>query len=164
MFFKQCVIFPARHPLSHCPEKRIGLMLLIRRARRRLIIKAMIFFSVASNSNATVSTSFYRLKFNSTVDVILQNANTLSCGDSETHPWHLNGHDFWVLAFGDGQFNMSSDVNKYNLNYPIMKNTVPLRPYGWTALRFRADNPGIWLFHCHIEAHFLMGTIRAGKI
>ncbi|KAK9990187.1 hypothetical protein SO802_025172 [Lithocarpus litseifolius] len=38
-----------------------------------------------------------------------------------------------------------------------MKNTVPLHPYGWTALRFKADNPGAWLFHCHIEAHFYLG-------
>ena len=38
-----------------------------------------------------------------------------------------------------------------------MKNTVAVHPFGWTALRFRADNPGVWAFHCHIEAHFFMG-------
>ncbi|KAK3211983.1 hypothetical protein Dsin_016689 [Dipteronia sinensis] len=99
----------------------------------------------------------YRLKFNSVVDVILQNANTMSFNHSETHPWHLHGHDFWVLGYGDGKFNMETDVNKYNLDDPIMKNTVPMYPYGWTALRFQADNPGIWLFHCHIEVHYLLG-------
>ncbi|KAL5753567.1 hypothetical protein ACOSP7_021787 [Xanthoceras sorbifolium] len=117
-------------------------------------------YSVQGNTNTTSSSSIYRLKFNSTVDVILQNANTMNVNDSETHPWHLHGHDFWVLGYGDGKFNMSSDIpEKYNLVDPIMKNTVPLHPYGWTALRFRADNPGIWLFHCHIEAHYLMGML-----
>ncbi|KAG6510682.1 hypothetical protein ZIOFF_028710 [Zingiber officinale] len=108
--------------------------------------------------NATISTSIYRLKFNSTVDVVLQNANTLAnSSNSETHPWHLHGHDFWVLAYGTGKFDPRRDTSKFNLVDPIMKNTVALHPFGWTAIRFRADNPGAWAFHCHIEAHFVMG-------
>ncbi|KAF5747377.1 hypothetical protein HS088_TW05G00098 [Tripterygium wilfordii] len=110
-----------------------------------------------NNSNATSSDSIYRLKFNSTVDIILQNANTMVVNNSETHPWHLHGHDFWVLGYGEGKFDINNDPKKYNLVNPIMKNTVPLHPYGWTALRFIADNPGVWAFHCHIESHFYMG-------
>ncbi|KAB2636891.1 L-ascorbate oxidase-like [Pyrus ussuriensis x Pyrus communis] len=114
-------------------------------------------YSVAKNLNATSSNGIYRLWFNSTVDVILQNANTMTVNNSETHPWHLHGHDFWVLGYGTGKFDIKKDVGKYNLVNPIMKNTVPVHPYGWTALRFRADNPGVWAFHCHIESHFYMG-------
>ncbi|KAJ6801253.1 putative L-ascorbate oxidase [Iris pallida] len=113
--------------------------------------------SIPSNPNATSSSSIYRLDFNSTVDVILQNANTLNPNNSETHPWHLHGHDFWVMGYGMGKFDPSVDVASFNLVDPIQKNTVPLHPYGWTALRFRADNPGVWAFHCHIESHFFMG-------
>ncbi|KAF9607819.1 hypothetical protein IFM89_001567 [Coptis chinensis] len=76
---------------------------------------------------------------------------------SETHPWHLHGHDFWVLGYGIGKFDPINDPKKYNLVNPIMKNTVAVHPFGWTALRFVADNPGVWAFHCHIEAHFYMG-------
>ncbi|CAI9109374.1 OLC1v1009185C1 [Oldenlandia corymbosa var. corymbosa] len=114
-------------------------------------------FVVQNNTNATTSNSLYRLKFNSVVDVILQNANSMNPNNSETHPWHLHGHDFWVLGYGSGKFNISTDPQSYNLVNPIMKNTVPVHPYGWTALRFRADNPGVWAFHCHIESHFFMG-------
>ncbi|KAG8373336.1 hypothetical protein BUALT_Bualt11G0013600 [Buddleja alternifolia] len=114
-------------------------------------------FSVAKNVNATTSNGAYRLKFNTTVDIILQNANTMNPNNSETHPWHLHGHDFWVLGYGTGKFDKVNDPKKYNLVDPIMKNTVPVHPYGWTALRFRADNPGVWAFHCHIESHFYMG-------
>ncbi|CAK7334541.1 unnamed protein product [Dovyalis caffra] len=67
------------------------------------------------------------------MDVILQNAKT-SANDSETHPWHLHGHDFWVLGSGEGQFN-EKDVGTFNLDNPIRKNTVPLFPYGSTAFR-----------------------------
>ncbi|XP_010531383.1 PREDICTED: L-ascorbate oxidase [Tarenaya hassleriana] len=114
-------------------------------------------FAKPINANATIRDGIYRLRLNSTVDVILQNANTMNANDSETHPWHLHGHDFWVLGHGQGKFNVSEDPKKYNLVDPIMKNTVPVHPYGWTALRFRADNPGVWAFHCHIESHFFMG-------
>ncbi|EXB39775.1 L-ascorbate oxidase [Morus notabilis] len=110
-----------------------------------------------NNSNATTSSGIYRLKFNTTVDVILQNANTMNVNDSETHPWHLHGHDFWVLGHGSGKFDISKDPKNYNLANPIEKNTVPVHRYGWTALRFVADNPGAWAFHCHIESHFYMG-------
>lgn len=114
-------------------------------------------FVKPNNSNATSSNAIYRLDFNSTVDVILQNANTMNKNNSETHPWHLHGHDFWVLGHGEGKFDIYNDQRKYNLVNPIMKNTVPLHHYGWTALRFKADNPGVWAFHCHIESHFYMG-------
>ena len=32
-----------------------------------------------------------------------------------------------------------------------------LQPCGWTKIRLIADNPGLWLFHCHIGAHSFMG-------
>lgn len=114
-------------------------------------------FSVAENKSYTIRNGVYRLNFNSTVDIILQNANSMSNKTSETHPWHLHGHDFWVLGYGEGKFDIYNDPKKYNLVNPIMKNTVPVHRYGWTALRFRADNPGAWAFHCHIESHFYMG-------
>lgn len=110
-----------------------------------------------NNSNTTTSSGIHRLKFNTTVDIILQNANTMNPNNSETHPWHLHGHDFWVLGYGSGKFDIYKDPKKYNLVDPIEKNTVPVHPFGWTALRFVANNPGVWAFHCHIESHFYMG-------
>ena len=42
---------------------------------------------------------------------------------------------------------------KYNL-----ANIVPLHTYGWITLRFKADNPGAWLFHFRIDrGSFLHG-------
>ncbi|CAN0901907.1 L-ascorbate oxidase [Linum grandiflorum] len=114
-------------------------------------------YSVAENVNTTLSSRIYRLEFNSTVDVVLQNANTMTPNNSEAHPWHLHGHDFWVLGYGEGKYDPTRDKERYNLVDPVMKNTVPLHPYGWTAIRFRANNPGVWFFHCHIESHFFMG-------
>lgn len=111
----------------------------------------------AQNPNTTQSSNIYVLEFNRTVDVILQNANALAENVSEVHPWHLHGHDFWVLGYGDGKFRKEKDIPRFNLKNPPLKNTVVVFPYGWTAIRFIADNPGVWAFHCHIEPHLHMG-------
>ncbi|KAL3621941.1 hypothetical protein CASFOL_034137 [Castilleja foliolosa] len=110
----------------------------------------------AANQNATYGNGVYTFAFNTTIDVILQNANALRSGDSEIHPWHLHGHDFWVLGYGEGRFR-SGDEERFNLESPPLRNTAVIFPFGWTALRFVADNPGVWAFHCHIEPHLHMG-------
>ncbi|CAA0833520.1 Plant L-ascorbate oxidase [Striga hermonthica] len=108
------------------------------------------------NPNATIGNGVYTLAFNTTVDVVLQNANALKEGVSEAHPWHLHGHDFWVVGYGEGRFG-DGDEEGFNLRDPPLRNTAVIFPYGWTALRFVADNPGVWAFHCHIEPHLHMG-------
>lgn len=110
----------------------------------------------ASNKNSTYGSGVYMLRFNATVDVILQNANMIKDNVSEIHPWHLHGHDFWVLGYGEGKFT-DKDEGRFNLKNPPFRNTVVVFPYGWTALRFVANNPGVWAFHCHIEPHLHMG-------
>eukprot|EP00262_Sarcandra_glabra_P013819 TRINITY_DN3902_c0_g1_i1.p1 TRINITY_DN3902_c0_g1~~TRINITY_DN3902_c0_g1_i1.p1 ORF type:complete len:381 (-),score=31.77 TRINITY_DN3902_c0_g1_i1:114-1256(-) len=109
------------------------------------------------NPNSTYGSTVYMLEFKSTVDVILQNANALAENVSEIHPWHLHGHDFWVLGYGEGRFSEETDEKRLNLKNPPLRNTAVIFPYGWTALRFVADNPGVWAFHCHIEPHLHMG-------
>lgn len=110
----------------------------------------------ATNQNSSYGSGVYMLDFNTTVDVILQNANALAENTSEIHPWHLHGHDFWVLGYGEGRFSDQKE-NNFNLRNPPFRNTAVIFPYGWTALRFVADNPGAWAFHCHIEPHLHMG-------
>lgn len=41
----------------------------------------------------------------------------------------------------------------------MRRDTFVLRPEGHIVLRFEADNPGVWLFHCHIEWHVDQGLI-----
>jgi iron transport multicopper oxidase len=41
----------------------------------------------------------------------------------------------------------------------MRRDTVLVHPNGNIVLRFRSDNPGVWLFHCHIEWHVASGLI-----
>ncbi|WCJ41514.1 L-ascorbate oxidase [Euphorbia peplus] len=110
----------------------------------------------AQNANTTVGSGVYKLEYRTVVDVILQNANMIRKDTSEIHPWHLHGHDFWVLGYGEGKFT-EVDEKKFNMKDPPLRNTAVIFPHGWTALRFVADNPGVWAFHCHIEPHLHLG-------
>ncbi|TVU07930.1 hypothetical protein EJB05_41308 [Eragrostis curvula] len=111
----------------------------------------------AAQAETAVSNRVYKVANGTVVDVVLQNANALEAGVSESHPWHLHGHDFWVLGYGEGMYEHDRDFKKLDVTSPPLRNTVVLFPNGWTALRFVADNPGVWAFHCHIEPHLHLG-------
>ncbi|KAI0146303.1 laccase-like protein [Xylariaceae sp. FL1272] len=71
------------------------------------------------------------------------------------HPVHLHGHDFLVLgASADeaGTFT-EADRDSLNVNNPTRRDVTMLPALGWLVLAFKADNPGAWLFHCHIAWH-----------
>ncbi|KAK7465076.1 hypothetical protein BaRGS_00037734, partial [Batillaria attramentaria] len=40
---------------------------------------------------------------------------------------------------------------------PPLKDTLMIPNHHYAIIRFRADNPGIWFFHCHIESHLMQG-------
>ncbi|XP_052080741.1 uncharacterized protein LOC127718725 [Mytilus californianus] len=42
------------------------------------------------------------------------------------------------------------DLNWHN---PPQKDTIIIPTGGYVVIRFKADNPGVWFFHCHIDLH-----------
>ncbi|KAH0834847.1 Fet3 protein [Lanmaoa asiatica] len=88
------------------------------------------------------------------VDIVVKN------GDKGSHPFHLHGHKFQIVNRAQ-QYNSTDPT----LNPPLIEGQAnPMRrdtitiPGGSSAtLRVVADNPGAWLFHCHIEWHLEAG-------
>jgi iron transport multicopper oxidase len=77
---------------------------------------------------------------------------------SKKHPFHLHGHAFQVV------YRSEEEAGAYLGNetfapLPMRRDTVLVKPNGNMVLRFRADNPGVWLFHCHIEWHVASGLV-----
>ncbi|CAL4990214.1 unnamed protein product [Urochloa decumbens] len=99
-----------------------------------------------------------RFKYNASVEIVFQSTAMLQ---SDPNPMHLHGHDFFVLAQGLGNFDPVKDVKKFNYYNPQLRNTVHVPRVGWTAIRFVADNPGMWYVHCHFEFHIVMGMATA---
>ncbi|KAJ2798457.1 ferroxidase fet3 [Coemansia guatemalensis] len=71
--------------------------------------------------------------------------------DVNSHPFHLHGHNFFIKERG------SLDHNPANLTqagkFPIRRDSITVPPLSYAIVRFTADNPGIWLFHCHMQFH-----------
>jgi hypothetical protein len=70
-----------------------------------------------------------------------------------SHPMHLHGHDFRVLAQGNGNESYSPSSVKLNFDNPPRRNTATLAAGGYLVIAFRTDNSGSWLLHCHVAWH-----------
>ncbi|AOW03688.1 uncharacterized protein YALI1_D08684g [Yarrowia lipolytica] len=103
-----------------------------------------------SNSNV------FLLKHNEVVDVVINNQ------DDGEHPFHLHGRNFQVPyrspEYDDDNMTAFDPALKKDFSpIPMRRDTVYVRPNGNFVLRYRANNPGVWFFHCHIEWHMSQG-------
>ncbi|RXW21108.1 hypothetical protein EST38_g4718 [Candolleomyces aberdarensis] len=70
---------------------------------------------------------------------------------SSPHPFHLHGHAFSVVK--------SAGIDTpYNYVNPVRRDVVNTGDVGSnTTIRFRTDNAGPWILHCHIDWHLDLG-------
>jgi len=78
--------------------------------------------------------------------------------ETQEYPWHLHGHQFQILdrpdpIYGDFNGTYTRAISKS----PVRRDTLMLQDKSWAVVRFRADNPGVWLWHCHTEMHVISG-------
>ncbi|KAE8145434.1 Cupredoxin [Aspergillus avenaceus] len=109
----------------------------------------------ADAANSTVygyNTNAFVLKKGDIIDLVLNN------DDTGKHPFYLHGHNYQVIARSDEDAGHYDPQNHTTFPaVPMRRDTVYVKPTGYFVIRFRADNPGIWIFHCHIEWHMDAG-------
>ncbi|OJJ51730.1 hypothetical protein ASPZODRAFT_57033 [Penicilliopsis zonata CBS 506.65] len=72
-----------------------------------------------------------------------------------SHPIHLHGHDFNILAQGEGELDLTTIT--LNTDNPPRRDVATLPGGGYLVIAFQTDNPGFWLMHCHIAWHSSQG-------
>lgn len=99
--------------------------------------------------------------------------------DDGSHPFHLHGHTFWIMDSaegeytGNGSFTTKTPMRSVFLSDSVFprpslipldldlfssrRDTVIIPAYSYTVIRFITDNPGLWIFHCHIVWHMETG-------
>ncbi len=75
------------------------------------------------------------------VELVMTNRTMMS------HPMHLHGHPFQVVAFNGHRF------------AGAVRDTVLVPPMQSVTVAFDADNPGRWAFHCHNLYHMEAGMM-----
>ncbi|GMG39699.1 unnamed protein product [Ambrosiozyma monospora] len=100
------------------------------------------------------NTNTYVLQSGDTIEIVINNE------DDNKHPFHLHGHQFQIIARSDAY----DEPHHYNPDkadeipeIPSMRDTVIVEGNGYVVLRFVADNPGVWFFHCHLDFHLEQG-------
>jgi iron transport multicopper oxidase len=95
------------------------------------------------------ATNPYVIPYNAIVEVNINNH------DDRAHPFHLHGHTFQIVNRGDGGALFPGLDSAPAV--PMARDTVVVYGENAATLRFRANNPGVWLFHCHTEWHVESG-------
>ncbi|XP_011032272.1 PREDICTED: laccase-2-like [Populus euphratica] len=111
-----------------------------------------------NNTFVANGTKLVVLPFNTSVEVVMQGTSILG---AESHPLHIHGFNFYVVGEGFGNFDPNNDPKNFNLVDPVERNTVGVPSGGWVAIRFHADNPGVWFMHCHFDVHLSWGLRMA---
>ena len=97
------------------------------------------------NGKSSMHETIFTVREGERIEVVMRNQTGMA------HPMHLHGHYFKVAAIN---------------NVPIegaLRDTILVPPSTSVTIRFAADNPGNWAFHCHHLYHMnagMMGAIR----
>ncbi|KAJ2403311.1 ferroxidase fet3 [Coemansia sp. RSA 2559] len=97
------------------------------------------------------------LKHNEVVEFIFNNREPL------LHPFHMHGHVFQITEYGPAELlfddpNAPNNIStKKSIGPPVKRDTMVVPGYHYIKFRIRADNPGVWLFHYHLDTHFILG-------
>ncbi|KAJ1900181.1 ferroxidase fet3 [Kickxella alabastrina] len=97
-------------------------------------------------------TNAHVLQLNEVIEMLFWSATQLS------HPLHLHGHVFQIVEKGfinDTMGALTTRVAKDK--FPLQRDTVLVNSGEYVVVRFKADNPGVWLMHCHFDWHMALG-------
>ncbi|KIH89512.1 ferrooxidoreductase Fet3 [Sporothrix brasiliensis 5110] len=107
----------------------------------------------ANNTNPAVygDVNPFVLATGSVVTVVVNNL------DTAIHPFHMHGHQFQVLDRPASNAGVWGGHNRTFPASPMRRDTISVNPNSYAVLRIQITNPGVFLFHCHIEWHVEMG-------
>ncbi|KAL5872574.1 hypothetical protein ACKVWC_008197 [Pyricularia oryzae] len=97
------------------------------------------------------------------VDLVLETEGAFA----QSHPVHKHGNKVYFLGSGVGRFPWASvaeaerhlppgSLNFANPAYLDTFTTPDIAggaPAVWTVVRYKVENPGAWLLHCHVQTH-----------
>ncbi|KAK4225731.1 putative L-ascorbate oxidase [Podospora fimiseda] len=115
-------------------------------------------------------TQAFGCKVGEVLEIVLQNTGSLvTNGMAESHPFHAHSKHYYDIGSGPGKYD--AEANNKRLaetgHRPVLRDTTmlfaysnqvgPGEPAGWRAWRTRVTDAGVWMIHCHILAHMMMG-------
>jgi FtsP/CotA-like multicopper oxidase with cupredoxin domain len=115
------------------------------RALQSILGGDMASYNWTINGHAYPNRDSLEVREGERVEILFRNDTNMA------HPMHLHGHDFQVVEI-DGK-----PVNG------ALRDTLLVPPRSAIKVRFDANNPGLWAFHCHILYHLATGMFTVLK-
>jgi len=128
-----------------------------------------------ANNGLDPVTSAFPAQVGEVLEIIIQNTAADANG-LDVHPWHAHGGHYYDIGSGNGTYNATANEEKLVDYSPMKRDTTMLYLYekttpsgtdaGWRAWRLRVQDPGVWMVHCHILQHMVIGneTEVLGKV
>jgi FtsP/CotA-like multicopper oxidase with cupredoxin domain len=88
----------------------------------------------------------YKIKKGDRVEMVFTNDTSMS------HPMHFHGHVFQV-----------TEIDGKKLKNGSIRDTILVLPHSQEKIIFDAENPGIWVMHCHVLYHMIAGMMTTAN-
>ncbi|KAK1986938.1 L-ascorbate oxidase [Colletotrichum cereale] len=131
---------------------------------------AMPNYTAAMENNGWDPTTLtWPAKLGEVIEIIWHNTGSLvnGSGGLDYHPFHAHGGHYWDLGCGNGTYDLDANEEKLKNYSPVKRDTTNLYRWGdktksgdvsgWRAWRLRVEDAGVWMVHCHILQHMVMG-------
>ncbi|THW47910.1 L-ascorbate oxidase [Aureobasidium pullulans] len=121
------------------------------------------------NNNWDPITKFWSAEIGEVLEMIIQNTGSLvkNAGGLDIHPFHAHGGHFYDIGCGNGLYDAVANEEKLQGYQPVLRDTTMLYRYAdvgeagkdasWRGWRLRVNQAGVYVIHCHILQHMIMG-------
>ncbi|XP_029171325.1 laccase-1-like [Nylanderia fulva] len=110
-------------------------------------------------------THIIKLPYNGIIELVIVDETKIP---NLHHPFHLHGYAFNIMSAGapnNGTGTTAKEIKILDKKgllsrrkiLPPFKDTIAVPNNGYVIIRFRANNPGYWLLHCHFVYHLTLG-------
>ncbi|KAK4187405.1 putative L-ascorbate oxidase [Podospora australis] len=111
-------------------------------------------------------------KIGEVLEIVFQNTGSQfvpANGLVEMHPFHAHSKHYYDIGSGPGLYDADANNAKLaktgyksvkrdtTMLYRYESNVAPGQAAGWRAWRIKITDSGVWMIHCHILAHMMMG-------
>jgi L-ascorbate oxidase len=118
------------------------------------------------------ATRLFPAKVGEVIEIIFQNTGSQHLpvrGLVESHPFHAHGKHYWDIGSGPGRYDADannakiarlgwkSSLRDTTMLFQYRNRVTPGEVTGWRGWRMRMTAPGVWMIHCHVLAHMMMG-------
>ncbi|EHK22485.1 uncharacterized protein TRIVIDRAFT_29729 [Trichoderma virens Gv29-8] len=125
-----------------------------------------------ANNGLDPGTKTYPVKLGEVIEIVFQQLGSVDHigpwgGFLDTHPWHAHGGHVYDVGGGPGAYDPEEAEERLRGTHPVLRDTTmlfryktkvqPNQPWGWRAWRLRVQDPGVWMIHCHMLQHMIVG-------